>query len=47
MKIKWLFLFSLFTFSALAGTPLLGQEDTEGQIEEEEEETLPCRTSMK
>lgn len=47
MKIKWLFLLTFFTFSALSGTSLLGQEDTEGQIEEEEEETLPCKISMK
>lgn len=47
MKMKWLFLFCFFTISALASEPLLGHEDTEGQIEEEEEETLPCRSSMK
>jgi hypothetical protein len=46
MKLKWLFLFSLLTFNLTIGPTLLVQEDTEGQTEEEEEETLPCRISV-
>ncbi len=46
MKMKWLILFCFFTVNAIAGESLIGHEDTEGQIEEEEEETLPCRSSM-
>ena len=47
MKMKWLLLFCFLTASAIASEPLLGHEGNEGQIEEEEEETLPCRSSMK